>query len=182
MRRLIKIVVILALCLAVYVGLQELNKPSVGNIRQPSNKTQNNSVGVELRSLTSKYAKFKYPAVFQTLKADPPVAPNIAVHDFSKPGVTSSWHLTVQIRQLANGSLEDDGTYHMRQLNPERFSRVESQSAVIFTDNASDSGFSQTGFLQKGALGAAVTVSGNSGESKELQEALETVLSSWQWL
>ena len=142
-----------------YVGLQELNKPSVGNIRQPSNKVQNNSVGVELRSLTSNMRSLICTLQFsQTLKADPPVAPNIAVHDFSKPGVTSSWHLTVQIRQLANGSLEDDGTYHMRQLNPERFSRVESQSAVIFTDNASDSGFSQTGFPQKGALGAAVTV------------------------
>jgi len=186
MRLVAKLLGLALICSLLYWALHIMSEPSVGSVGKPSSRTSDTSDTPATRTTSNQFVKFQYPAVFQALKPSPPVAPIIAVHDFSKPGVTNSWHLTVQIKQLANGSLDDDGTYHMRQSQPDRFTRQDitsnGQSVAIFTDTATDSGFAQTAYLQKGSLGAAVTVTGNSGESTNLKQALQTVLDSWQWL
>ena len=186
MRLVAKLLGLALICSLLYWALHIMSEPSVGSVGKPSSRTSDTSNTPVTRTTSNLFARFQYPAVFQELKPSPPVAPIIAVHDFSKPGVTNSWHLTVQIKQLANGSLDDDGTYHMRQLDPGRFTRQDTTSGskpvVIFTDNAADSGFTQSAYVQNGSLGAAITVTGNSGESTNLKQALQTVLDSWQWL
>jgi len=181
-------VVLLAGSFAVNRVVTAINQPTKGVITSTSkvSETQNtDNVDMTPVVQSSKYASFNYPEALTKEAQQSFNLPFVAVYNYTKHDV-SSWELAISIMNVSSGSLNDNGSYHYRKVNPDKYiesnKTINDKNVVIMTDQTA-SGFAKVAFLVNGQYQATISLTGDHlGSSSSLDETFNMVISSWRWL
>lgn len=132
-----------------------------------------------------RYASFNYPVFLQPVAASAAASPVLVNYNFIKSQF-GAWQLAIQIAQLETGNLNDNGSYHYRQTNPNQYvfssTTVNGKPVPLVTDKT-NTAFNQVVYLQRGNKVATVSLMGGNGQDRDqLESTMQTILNSWQWL
>lgn len=181
--RLLLLVVIIVILLFILFSITKryFNSPSVGTI---NSTTTNTPKATSLLSAEGKTFTFSYDSAFRPVQSDSLGSGDVEKFNYVAMQ-TSPWNLGIQIRNLASGQISNDGSYNLRKTNPkvytEQLVTLNSNVAYIMTSNAG--GYNKTAFIVHKNLDAAITLTSNSSaDSQKLDDALNQILFSWQWL
>lgn len=131
-----------------------------------------------------KTISFSYPSTLHLAKADA-----LSSGDVEKFALVSTqeppWNISIQIRKLPSGQLTDDGSYNLRKTHPELYKEQQltlgQQKVVIMSEQ--NAGYAKVAFLVHGGLVAEIAISNSSSlNNTMLDQAVNSLISSWQWL
>jgi hypothetical protein len=127
------------------------------------------------------YATFTYASDYTQQKKEQSQLPVLDRFNFVSQK-TGQGEIAIQITNLINGKLSDDGTYNLREVTTERFvketRKISGKSVIIFTDKTGGA-FSKVAYLQKGSTDASIALTGSNPDV--LQPEFERLIASWQW-
>ncbi len=153
-----------------------------GTIQSAHQPTLSATMPDKLQQL--QYAQFRFPAIFQAEASQTASAPLLeSISLVEHQGLTSQ--LSIQIRSLPSGALDDDGSYHYRRVSTGQYAMTTKQlgpnAATIFADQQAQN-FSTTIFLQHQALDASIALtSGDNRDNTDDMQLLEQLVASWHW-
>jgi hypothetical protein len=135
-------------------------------------------------STKGKTANFTRPAAFIELAPEKLATGDIEKFSYLDQELTA-WNLAIQIKKLPSGVLADDGGYNFRKHYPDRYTeeklKINGLDVSIMSDQSG--GYAKAAFMVHNGLVAYVALtSASSSNSTGLDEALHTVINSWQWL
>lgn len=124
------------------------------------------------------YGSFTIPGEYTVVPTEKPTSPQIELFDYVRAGTTSG-EIAVQVVQLANGTIDDDGTYTYRKTFTDRYTQkmvtINGKQVPQFTATQE---LSVTVYLQQGNRLVRISTTGNEDANEQVAHA---VASSWSW-
>lgn len=163
---------------------KNLTDPSEGVVitsAKTVKKTENREASIRVDGKT---VSFSRPAKFREMPT-PQLGPqDVEKFNYLNPE-TISQNLTIQIRRLPSGMLNDDSSYNLRRLNPAKYTQqtltVNGKEVVVFTDN--EGGYNKVAFMTQNGLEANIAVTtSNASAVEDIDKTFNKVIESWQWL
>jgi hypothetical protein len=184
-RSIVVTTVLIAVCLTGLVLVKQFISGSAEgsiSVAQPAKKELAEPTALVAERGT--YASFNYPAVLQPVKNETAVSPVLTNYSYVKSQF-GSWQLSIQISTLPTGNLNDNGSYHYRKSVPGQYiftSQIIKDKAIPLVTDKTSGAFNRVAYLVGSGKVATVSLMGGNGQDEErMNEALQTILSSWQW-
>lgn len=178
---LVLLAIVAVLGLVGYRMAQSLLGPAYGTVVTTVPLAQQAPPPVELEQFDGKHLSFARPITYEQRPPRPDEAKSLESHTFISSGMISKV-LLVTVNTLPSGRLEDDASYHMRTLNPDRYKireiKVKEEKVMIATNTAEHQ---QTAFWPHGGKLLTFTLTGLSTDSATVNEEYEKMLQSVTW-
>lgn len=185
-RRLILICTVTVIVVAAIIGVKQFVGGSAeGTITPGTPKQAAVEPATTMVAEQGKYASFNYPSYFTPQKSEPAISPVLTNYNYLRSQI-GSWQLAIQISSLSTGNLDDNGGYHYRKVTPSQYvftTQTINGKGVPFITDKTQGGYNQVAYINNGSKVASVSLMGSSAQDTDkLNEALKSILSSWQWL
>ncbi len=186
-RRLIVFGILAIVIVAAIIGVKQVIGGSAEGTITTTGTTQQAAAepATTMVAEQGKYASFNYPSYFTPQKSEPAITPVLVNYNYIKSQI-GSWQLAIQISSLSTGNLDDNGSYHYRKITPSQYvftTQTVNGKSVPFVTDKTLGGYNQVAYLTNGSKVASVSLLGSNGQdTAKMDEALKSILASWQWL
>jgi hypothetical protein len=162
-----------------------INQPANGYVQAASETNDQNSVAAAEDNTTyqvnGKYLNFQYPGFFRPVPVEKPTGAQLSTFDYIAKS-SPFWELAVQISSLPSGNLDNDGSYHMRSVSPDRYQRLSwtagGSPVTVFADK--NDGYSKAAYIAHQGKLVSIALTG-SGDETRMDQVLQGVLNSLEW-
>jgi hypothetical protein len=161
-----------------------LTGPAEGNIDQTSSRSLNYSaplITVKNIQAAGKYIRFNYPDSYRPVPIDKPALPQLEAFNFVTKNAPYS-ELALGVSRLASGNLNDDGSYNMRSLSPDKYKlekwSVDGAAVPVFV--SLQEGYGVAAFITHNGMLLTIAMSGQ-GDKLQMQKDVQAVLKSLEW-
>lgn len=137
----------------------------------------------QLIKVTGKKVSFSYQDSFKPVATNKLTVGEIEKFTYSKLSLPNA-NLSITVRSLPSEQLADEGTYKLRQSQPEAYtqSTVTTGSTTFTVMSAKNNGFQKVAYVVHNGQVVIISLSSSTDPSdKTLNDALQATLDSWQW-
>ncbi|HSH55415.1 MAG TPA: hypothetical protein VK983_01155 [Candidatus Limnocylindrales bacterium] len=183
MRRLVGTLLVLSgLGVGVYSVLQMISGPAEGTVITSIPVSQNEKPPVELEQYDGKYLTFARPVTYRPQSMKQQSAASLESQTFVATGMASKV-LVVTVSTLPGQRLEDDASYSMRKLHPEKYKlqelKVKGERVVLASSQAE---FQEVAFWPHQGRLLIFALSGMAAEREAVMAEYMQMLESVAWL
>ncbi|HSH31283.1 MAG TPA: hypothetical protein VK963_01305 [Candidatus Saccharimonadales bacterium] len=154
------------------IGTITKSAPPQGNVAEPE---------VELEQLDGRYISFTHPTSYKVSPKEPVNAAALEQYVLVS-GSFPSKLLAVTVTRLPSGSLADDSSYKLRQLQSETYleqkRRIDGDQVSLMIKRA---GFERVTFWPHNGMLATIVLSSGAPDQDELEQEYARILESWRW-
>ncbi len=174
-------------------AMQVISAPQYGELIKIQDFNKIKSVNHKLSpeappsTIESAYFQLKLPVGYRLQPTTQPVASLLYQQMLIKPSVSGSLVISIALRELPAGGLQDDSAYALRQARSEQYritTQTTGEDVVRLVADTSSSAvvafWPHAGYLATISISSGVSTPG-SNDTHEQQAVLQALLAAWQW-